>query len=147
MEISQFASLVFVRNALLVIFFPFYLTCFSALRHFGEFIAVALDLSKAFGRVCGKALISKLSNPQPFFLLFINNLLSYFISYPLLWRWFHLLLIFLIWKAALPTAVNRSKYFCFQCHQNSIPPSLLDTIFHTTIYLLQNHTTLIFICP
>src|ERR1044072_9142022 len=52
----------FVRNALRVIFFLFSLTLgpSSALRHFGESFAVALDILKAFDRVCHKALISKL---------------------------------------------------------------------------------------
>src|ERR1044072_2662195 len=51
----------FVRNALLVISFTLLSDSWSsALRHFGESFAVALDISKAFDRVWHKALISKL---------------------------------------------------------------------------------------
>src|ERR1700755_728546 len=40
-------------------------SCSSALLHFGVSIAVALNIWKAFDKVCHKALISKLSYPQP----------------------------------------------------------------------------------
>src|SRR6201990_473170 len=59
--LSLIASMAFVRNALLVIFFSLLSdSWFSALRHFGESFAVAVDISKAFDRVWHKALISKL---------------------------------------------------------------------------------------
>ena len=64
----------FVKNVLLVIFFPYFLTLGPPL--FGvsvESFAVALDISKAFDRIWHKALIPKLPLSES---ILLSNFLS-----------------------------------------------------------------------